>query len=55
MTDGNAWDLLVQHLNKDNRYQFCLFDNRGMPRSCMPWGRYTTSEMAKVCRAISIR
>ena len=45
----SAWQRQTKDFGHTNGSKFsCLvFDNRGMGKSDKPWGRYTTSEMAK--------
>lgn len=48
-TFKNAWQWQVQHFGHHHSMEYtCLiFDNRGMGESDKPYGRYSTSEMAK--------
>ena len=44
-----AWQRQTKDLGHDrgDNYSVLVFDNRGMGKSDKPWGRYSTSEMAK--------
>jgi len=47
-TSGMAWLNNVHWLvNNSPEYQFCVYDNRGIGRSSVPPGRYTTTVMAQ--------
>jgi len=47
-SSGLAWAKNVEWItNNHPEYQCCFFDNRGVGRSDVPKGRYTTSMMAK--------
>lgn len=46
-TSCNAWSPQVEFFEKNEDYQFCVFDNRGVGRSSKPPGRYRTSDMAR--------